>query len=73
MDYEMNYNDPADEQEELSNIITLTDADGKEFYQNAGDEAANGYIGYYNTAPEAYEENCHQALAILEKHYAPGK
>lgn len=51
----------------------LTDADGKEFYQNAGDEAANGYIGYYNTAPEAYEENCHQALAILEKHYAPGK
>ena len=30
MDYEMNYNDPEDEQEELSNIITLTDADGKE-------------------------------------------
>ena len=51
----------------------LTDSNGKEFYQNAGDEAANGYIGYYDVAPEAFEENCNKALEILEKYYNLGK
>ena len=50
----------------------LTDSNGKEFYQNAGDEAANGYIGYYDVAPEAFEENCTKALEILQKYYNLG-
>ncbi len=47
----------------------LTDTNGKEFYQNAGDEATNGYIGYYDVAEEALEENAASALATLKKYY----
>ncbi len=47
----------------------LTDSDGKEFYQNAGDEAANGYIGYYDVSADALEDNCNKAIEILEKYY----
>jgi oligopeptide transport system substrate-binding protein len=47
----------------------LTDADGKEFYQNAGDEAANGYIGYFDVSAEAFEGNCEKAVEILQKYY----
>ncbi len=48
----------------------LTDSNGKEFYQNAGDEAANGYIGYYDVSAEAFEGNCQKALEILKQYYA---
>ncbi|MBR5523878.1 MAG: hypothetical protein IKU51_01235 [Clostridia bacterium] len=48
----------------------LTDSNGKEFYQNAGDEAANGYLGYYDVSAEAFEGNCNKALEILKKYYA---
>ncbi len=47
----------------------LTDSNGKEFYQNAGDEAANGYIGYYDVSADALEDNCNKAVEILEKYY----
>ena len=47
----------------------LTDSNGKEFYQNAGDEAANGYIGYFDVSPEAFEGNCEKAVEILQKYY----
>lgn len=47
----------------------LTDTNGKEFYQNAGDEAANGYIGYYDVAEDAIEDNCAKAMETLKKYY----
>ena len=47
----------------------LTDSNGKEFYQNAGDEAANGYIGYFDVSVEAFEDNCLKAVEILQKYY----
>jgi len=47
----------------------LTDSNGKEFYQNAGDEAANGYIGYYDVSAEAMEDNANSALETLKKYY----
>ena len=50
----------------------LTDSNGKEFSQNAGDEAANGYIGYFDVSAEAFEGNCQKALEILQKYYALG-
>ncbi len=51
----------------------LTDSNGKEFYENAGDEAANGYIGYYDVSEEAFEGNCQKAVEILEKYYTLSK
>ncbi len=51
----------------------LTDSNGKEFYQNAGDEAANGYIGYYDVSKDAFEGNCQKAVELLEKYYALSK
>ena len=45
----------------------MTDADGSQFYQNAGSGA--DYDGYYNTAVTAYEENCEKAMEILRKYY----
>ncbi len=47
----------------------LTDSNGKEFYQNAGDSAANGYIGYYDVSAEAMEANGKAALETLAKYY----
>lgn len=47
----------------------LTDTNGKEFYQNAGDEAANGYIGYYDVSEKALAGNAEKAIATLEKYY----
>ncbi len=47
----------------------LTDSNGKEFYQNAGDEAANGYIGYYDVSVDAMEGNAASALETLKKYY----
>ena len=45
----------------------MTDADGSQFYQNAGDSAE--YDGYYNTAKEAFEANYAEAYEILSKYY----
>ena len=46
----------------------MTDADGSEFYQNAG--VGNGYYGYYNVSADAYMDNWDEALTILKKYYA---
>ena len=51
----------------------LTDSNDKEFYQNAGDEATNGYVGYYDVSAEALEDNCEKALEILKKYYKLGE
>ena len=45
----------------------MTDADGSEFYKNAG--TSSSYVGYYDTSAEAYEANCYSALATLAKYY----
>lgn len=45
----------------------MTDADGSQFYENAG---GNSYPGYWNTASSAYAANCKEAMAILTKYYA---
>jgi len=48
----------------------LTDADGQsEFYMNAGDKAANGYIGYYAVDSESFVSNVEKAIEILKKYY----
>ena len=46
----------------------MTDADGSEFYQNAG--VGNGYYGYYNVSADAYMDNWDTALTVLKKYYA---
>ena len=45
----------------------MTDADGSEFYKNAG--SSDEFDGYYNVAAEAYEDNYAEAYAILTKYY----
>ncbi len=45
----------------------MTDADGSEFYKNAGD--SDEYVGYYNVAKEAFESNYEEAYNILTKYY----
>ncbi len=45
----------------------LTDTDGKEFYQNAGHN--EGFVGYYNVAPEALQSNFDAAVETLKKYY----
>lgn len=45
----------------------MTDADGSQFYQNAGDSA--DYYGYYDVSKEAYEDNFAKAIEILRKYY----
>ena len=44
----------------------LTDADGSQFYKNAG---TNSYDGYYDVSADAYTENFNQAVSILKKYY----
>ena len=44
----------------------LTDADGSQFYKNAG---PSGYDGYFNTAPDAYQANWDEAVETLKKYY----
>ena len=46
----------------------MTDADGNEFYKNAGDSDA--YVGYYDVSEEAYAANCEKAIEILKKYYS---
>ena len=45
----------------------MTDADGSEFYKNAG--TSTEYDGYYNVAKEAFEANYAEAYEILTKYY----
>ena len=45
----------------------MTDADGSEFYQNAGHN--DGFVGYYDVSEDAYEDNFSQAIEILSKYY----
>ena len=45
----------------------MTDADGSEFYKNAGD--SDDYVGYYDISEEAFEANCQKAVAVLAKYY----
>ena len=45
----------------------MTDADGSEFYKNAG--SSDDFDGYYNVSEEAYEDNYAEAYAILTKYY----
>ena len=45
----------------------MTDADGSEFYKNAGH--SDEYDGYYNVAKEAFEANYAEAYEILTKYY----
>lgn len=45
----------------------MTDADGSQFYQNAGHN--DGFIGYYDVSADAYEDNCASAIETLKKYY----
>ena len=45
----------------------LTDADGSQFYENAGHN--DGFIGYYDASSEAVESNYEKAVEILKKYY----
>lgn len=45
----------------------MTDADGNEFYKNAG--SSEEYDGYYNVSADAYMDNWDQAVEILKKYY----
>lgn len=50
----------------------MTDADGSEFYKNAGPTGytqSNGYYGYYNVDAAAFEANCAAAVEILKNYY----
>ena len=44
----------------------LTDADGSEFYKNAGEE---GFAGYYDVSEDSYEANFAKAIEVLKKYY----
>ena len=45
----------------------LTDADGSQFYKNAG--YSDEYDGYYNTSSDAVESNFEKAVEVLKKYY----
>ena len=46
----------------------MTDADGSEFYKNAGHN--DGFVGYFDVSTEAYAANCEKAIEILQKYYS---
>ncbi|NLM77054.1 MAG: peptide ABC transporter substrate-binding protein [Ruminococcaceae bacterium] len=46
----------------------MTDADGSEFYKNAGGDS--GYTGYYDVSENAIETNFANAIETLKKYYA---
>ena len=46
----------------------LTDADGKEFYENAGHN--DGFVGYYDVSADALQSNYDSAVETLKKYYA---
>ena len=45
----------------------MTDADGTEFYKNAG--PSDAFDGYYDVSKEAIESNFNAAVEILKKYY----
>lgn len=45
----------------------MTDADGSQFYQNAG--SSKDYDGYFNVSKDAFEDNYAKAFEILSKYY----
>lgn len=45
----------------------MTDYDGNEFYENAGD--SDDYVGYYDVSEEAYESNYASAIETLSQYY----
>ena len=45
----------------------MTDADGSEFYKNAG--SSDDFYGYYDVSEEAFEDNYAEAYEILSKYY----
>lgn len=45
----------------------MTDYDGNEFYENAGD--SDDYVGYYDVSAEAYESNYASAIETLSQYY----
>lgn len=45
----------------------LTDADGSEFYQNAG--SSDDYYGYYDVSADAMQSNFDSAIETLKKYY----
>ncbi len=45
----------------------MTDADGSEFYQNAG--GSSDYVGYYDVSENAIETNFASAIETLKKYY----
>jgi oligopeptide transport system substrate-binding protein len=46
----------------------MTDADGSEFYKNAG--PSEDYDGYYDISEGAYAANCQKAVEVLKKYYS---
>ena len=46
----------------------MTDADGSEFYKNAG--PSEDYDGYYDISEDAYAANCQKAVEVLKKYYS---
>jgi len=45
----------------------MTDADGSEFYKNAG--SSDSFVGYYDVSKEAIEANFNAAVETLKKYY----
>lgn len=45
----------------------MTNPDGTEFYQTAGD--SDDYVGYYDVSAESFEKNYNEAIEILKKYY----
>lgn len=45
----------------------LTDADGSQFYENAGHN--EGYVGYYDVSEDALQSNYDTAIETLKKYY----
>ncbi len=45
----------------------MTDTDGKEFYENAGN--SSDYVGYYDVSEDALASNYEEAIEILKKYY----
>ena len=46
----------------------MTDADGSEFYKNAG--PSEDFDGYYDISEDAYAANCQKAVEVLQKYYS---
>ncbi len=45
----------------------MTDADGSEFYKNAG--SSEDFDGYFNASADAFEDNFKAAVEVLKKYY----